>query len=127
MRVLGEIAEVRGRPERIMIENGPEIIAHVLDARAYEQGIALTLSRPGKPVDNCFVESFHDKFRDECLSLHWFLSLAEARELIEGWRQDYNTRRPHSSLGERPPSEYADEQREIEEGTELESLDISPA
>jgi putative transposase len=129
VRVLGEIVELRGRPERIMLDNGPEMIARVLDAWAYEQGIALTFSRPGKPVDNCFVESFHDKFRDECLSVHWFLTLAEARALIESWRQDYNTVRPHSSLGGRTPSEYADEQREKEEeeGTELESLDISPA
>lgn len=127
VRVLSEIAEVRGRPERIMLDNGPEMIARVLDAWAYEQGIALTFSRPGKPVDNCFVESFHDKFRDECLSVHWFLTLAEARERIEGWRVDDNTARPHSSLGGRTPSEYADEQREIEKAEELESLTISPA
>jgi putative transposase len=126
VRVLQEIAEVRGWPTRIMLDNGPEMVAKALDAWAYEHGVELTFSRRGKPVDNCYVESFHDKVRDECLNMHWFLHLAEARELIEAWRVEYNTERPHSSLGGRTPSEYADEQREIEKAKELESLDISP-
>jgi putative transposase len=101
VRVLQEIAEVRGWLTRIMLDNGPEMVAKALDAWAYEHGVELTFSRRGKPVDNCYVESFHDKVRDECLNMHWFLSLAEARELIEAWRVEYNTERPHSSLGGR--------------------------
>jgi putative transposase len=63
--------------------------------------------RPGKPVDNPFIESFNGKFRDECLNEHWFQDLAEARERIETWRHHYNTVRPHSALGNRTPAEYA--------------------
>lgn len=126
VRVLRDLADARGAPQRIMLDNGPEMIAKVLDAWAYEHGIALTFSRPGKPVDNCFVESFHDKFRDECLNLHWFLSLTEARQVIETWRVEYNTERPHSSLGGRTPQEYATTLRTTMIPTELESLTISP-
>lgn len=126
VRVLRDLVDVHGPPQRIMLDNGPEMIAKVLDAWAYEQGIDLTFSRPGKPVDNCYVESFHDKFRDECLNMHWFLSLAEARQVIEAWRVEYNTERPHSSLSGRTPSEYAAELRQSTNPTELESLSISP-
>jgi putative transposase len=58
-------------------------------------------------ASNCYVESFHDKFRDECLSVHWFLGLEDARRIIAAWREDYNTVRPHQSLGGRTPAEYA--------------------
>jgi putative transposase len=125
VRVLAAIVELRGVPERIMLDNGPEMIAKALDTWAYAAGIALTFSRPGKPVDNCFVESFHDKFRDECLNLHWFLSLAEARDVIDAWRVEYNTARPHASLGGRTPSEYAAMLYDNQQ-SELESLATSP-
>lgn len=127
VRVLGEIAEVRGTPQRIMLDNGPEMSAKALDAWAYAHGITLRVSRPGKPVDNCVVESFHDKLRDECLNLHCFLTLAEAREVIDAWRVDDNARRPHQSLGNRTPSEWADELRVHEQDEESESLEPSPA
>jgi putative transposase len=127
VRVLGEIAEARGTPQRIMLDNGPEMSAKALDAWAYEHGITLSVSRPGKPVDICFVESFHDKPRDECLNLHWFLTLAEAREVIDAWRVDYTTRRPHQSMGNRTPSAWADELRAHEQDGERESLEPSPA
>ena len=65
------------------------------------------LIRPGKPLGNAFVESFNGKFRDECLNENWFLGLADAREKIETWRLGYNLLRPHSSLGDRTPTEYA--------------------
>lgn len=64
-------------------------------------------TRPAKPVDNCYVESFHDKFRDECLSIHWFLDLADARRTVTAWQEDYNTVRPHRALGNRTPAAYA--------------------
>ncbi|GAB2897246.1 hypothetical protein GCM10027202_26290 [Microvirgula curvata] len=76
-----------------------------LDQWAYEQGVTLGFSRPGKPTDNAFIESFNGSLRDECLNVHWFLSLADARDKIERWRQDYNEFRPHSSLGDRTDSQ----------------------
>ena len=115
VRVLAEIAEVRGAPERLMLDNGPEMIAKALDTWAYEQGVTLHFSRPGKPVENCFVESFHGTFREECLNAHWFLGLPDARDVIEAWRIAYNTERPHSRLGGRTPSEWAERQRKIED------------
>lgn len=73
--------------------------------------MTLAFIRPGKPVENCFVESFNGKFRDECLNLHWFLSLADARRRIEAWRLDFNHVRPHSTLGDEPPALVAREVR----------------
>lgn len=105
--VLDGVAAARGAPARIILDHGPELVGRALDAWAYGRGVELAFTRPGKPVDNCFVESFHDKFRDECLSTHWFLDLADARRIIAGWREDYNTVRPHSSLRGRTPAEYA--------------------
>ena len=87
--------------------NGPEFAGRALDQWAHERGLKIDYIRPGKPVDNAFVESFNGRFRDECLNESWFLTLQEAREAIESWREDYNDVRPHSSLGDRTPSEYA--------------------
>jgi putative transposase len=78
-----------------------------LDLWAYRRGIELVFIRPGKPVENAYVESFHSRFRDECLSAHWFETLTEARVQIERWRQDYNEVRPHTSLAGRTPAEFA--------------------
>ena len=78
-----------------------------LDRWAYQNGVTLDFSRPGKPTDNAFVESFNGRLRDECLNPHWFLSLADARDKIEAWRRFYNESRPHTSLGWMTPSEYA--------------------
>jgi len=79
-----------------------------LDRFAYEQGITLDYSRPGKPTDNPFIESFNGSLRDECLNTHWFLSLEDAREKIESWRVDYNHFRPHSSLADSTPALFAE-------------------
>jgi putative transposase len=68
--------------------------------------VKLEFSRPGKPTDNVFIESFNGRLRQECLNQNWFLSLADAGETIENWRQDYNEYRPHSSLGQQTPSEF---------------------
>ena len=86
---------------------GPEFTSTALDAWAYRRGVALHFIRPGKPVDNAFIESFNGKFRDECLNESRFLDLDDARTKIETWRHDYNTVRPHSALGNRTPAEYA--------------------
>ena len=85
---------------------GPEFAGHTLDAWAYGRGIALRFIDPGKPVQNCMIESFNGKLRDECLSAHWFISLADARQIIEAWRRDYNEARPHTSLGGLTPLEF---------------------
>ncbi len=97
----------RGAPERIRVDNGPEFISRALDKWAYENSVTLDFSRPGKPIDNCYIESFNGRFREECLNTHWFLSLEDARAKIEAWRLDYNESRPHSSLGQLTPLEFA--------------------
>lgn len=79
-----------------------------MDAWAFNKGIKLDFIRPGKPNENAFIESFNGKFRDECLNENWFLSLEEVRRTIEEWRIDYNENRPHSSLGDLTPKEFAD-------------------
>lgn len=103
---LSQIASMRGLPEHIIVDNGPEFISNVLDAWAYERGIKLHFIRPGKPVDNAYMESFNGKFRDECLNQNWFMSLGHARQVIEEWRVDYNLVRPHSSLDDMTPGEF---------------------
>jgi putative transposase len=105
-RVLTEIAQTQGLPEIIVIDNGPEFISKALDAWAYQRGVKLTFIRPGKPVENAYIESFNGRFRDECLNENWFLSLEHARQITEKWRIDYNSERPHSSLGYLTPEEF---------------------
>ncbi len=107
IQVLEEIALERGYPERIVCDNGPEFRSQAFDAWAYEHGVVLDFIQPGKPVQNPFVESFNGKMRDECLNIHWFADLADARNRINDWREDYTQVRPHSSLGNRTPGEFA--------------------
>jgi len=107
VRELDELVIERGVPKMIVMDNGPEFAGKALDAWAYRRGVKLHFIRPGKPVENAYVESFNGKFRDECLNEHWFTSLAHARDVIEGWRQDYNEVRPHSSLGNETPAAFA--------------------
>ena len=96
-----------GLPKTIVVDNGPEFAGRTLDAWAYARGVELRFIRPGKPIENAYVESFNGKFRDECLNEHWFISLADAKAAIEAWRVDYNTVRPHSSLAGRTPDQFA--------------------
>ena len=97
--VMERIKQVRGVvPKRIQVDNGSEFISKVLDQWAYENEVTLDFSRPGKPTDNPFIESFNGSFRDECLNVNWFLSLDDAQEKIEAFKNDYNGFRPHSSL-----------------------------
>jgi len=107
VRVLDRLLATRGRPTVIVCDNGPEFAGKTLDAWAYLAGVKIHFIRPGKPVENCYVESFNGKFRDECLNDHWFLDLGDARTKIEDWRTDYNEVRPHSSLGDLTPKEYS--------------------
>ena len=106
-RVLNRIKQVRGLPEQIVTDNGPEFTGQVLDAWAYQEGVELKPIEPGKPSQNGYIESFNGKFRDECLNEHWFLDLPDTRITVEDWRRDYNENRPHSSLGDQTPAEFA--------------------
>ncbi len=106
VRVLERLRELRGLPQMLVMDNGPEFAGQALDVWAYEQGVKLHFIEPGKPVQNALIESFNGKMRDECLNEHWFMSLGEARETIEAWRRDYNEVRPHTSLGDRTPQEF---------------------
>ncbi|WP_430735388.1 IS3 family transposase [Halodesulfovibrio aestuarii] len=94
------------KPQRIQVDNGSEFISKALDKWAYENNVTLDFSRPGKPTDNPFIESFNGSFRDECLNTHWFLSLSDARKKIETWRKEYNEFRPHSSLENMTPNDF---------------------
>jgi putative transposase len=106
VNVLERLAELRGLPEVITIDNGPEFTGKALDAWAYRTGVKLNFIRPGKPVENAYIESFNGKLRDECLNENWFVTLKDTREATEAWRIDYNEFRPHSSLGDLSPLQY---------------------
>ena len=106
--VLENLGELRGLPEAITVDNGPEFAGKALDEWAYRKGIKLNFIHPGKPVENAFSESFNGRLRDECLNTNWFISLKHAKEIIENWRRDYNEVRPHSSLKGKTPKEYAE-------------------
>ena len=111
--VLALLVAMRGRPDNIRVDNGPEFISTALDAWACEQQISLHFIRPGKPSENGHIESFNGKLRDECLNTSWFVDLADAQEKIELWRRDYNEVRPHSSLGYLSPTEYINQLRGV--------------
>ena len=107
VRVLERLAATVGLPRVIVSDNGPEFSGRTLDAWAYRHHLALRFIRPGKPIENAYVESFNGKFRDECLNEHWFMSIADAQQIIEARRVDYNTVRPHRSLHQQTPAAYA--------------------
>lgn len=126
-RVLDQLAQTRGLPEIITVDNGPEFASKALDEWAYRNGVKLHFIRPGKPVENCYIESFNGKFRDECLNEHWFSNLQEARKIIEAWRLDYNQYRPHSSLGDLTPDEFVRKLTLMKNAQSNESLYLSLA
>ena len=112
-RFLEELAASGERlPAAINVDNGPEFISNALDQWAVEHGVTLRFSRPGKPVDNAFVESFNGRFRDECLNANWFPSLQVAEKVILDWVKDYNHERPHSALDGLTPVEYEQAQNQ---------------
>ena len=90
-----------------MTDNGPEFIGKALDAWANKAGVKLHFIDPGKPTQNCYIESFNGKFRDECLNLNWFSDLGDEKKTIEEWRVEYNEVRPHSSLKNATPRAFA--------------------
>ena len=103
---LNRLISQRGKPWVVFTDNGSEFSGRIMDLWAYHHGVRTDFSRPGKPTDNTFVETFNGSLRDECLNVHWFGSLEEARTMIEAWRREYNESRPHMALGNIPPAEF---------------------
>ena len=104
---LNRVIKHRGAPRTIQVDNGTEFTSNHFDAWAYLHGIDVDFIRPGKPIDNAHIESFNGRLRDECLNSKWFETLDDARKALQDWRRDYNEVRPHSSLGDMPPSAFA--------------------
>jgi len=104
---LERVAEWRGYPKSITVDNGTEFCSRVVDAWAYRNRVKLDFIRPGRPVENGLIESFNGRLRDECLNVHLFWSVEDAYVKLENWREDYNTERPHSALANLPPAAFA--------------------
>ena len=117
VEVLNRLVRQRGAPKFLFADNGAEFTGHLVDLWAYHHNVRIDFSRPGKPTDNAFIETFNGSLRDECLNLHWFDNLAEAKRLIEAWRIDYNVSRPHMGIGNIPPREYALQVKLLEKNT----------
>jgi putative transposase len=104
---LSQIVAERGTPESITADNGSEFASRAMDAWSYQHGIRLEFIRPGRPVENGYIESFNGRLRDACLNVETFFDLTDVRDKLERWRQDYNQVRPHSALADRSPEEFA--------------------
>ncbi len=102
-RVCSEI----GYPKVIRVDQGTEFVSRDMDLWAYQKGVILDFSRPGKPTDNAFIEAFNGRLRAECLNTHWFMSMPDAHEKLESWRRDYNEHRPHGAIGNNTPISLA--------------------
>jgi putative transposase len=101
------IAERGAAPRSMTLDNGSEFVGRAMEAWAIESGVQLCFIRPGRPVENGFIESFNGRLRDECLNVEWFSSLGNAREKLAAWRDHYNHRRPHSALDDRTPASFS--------------------
>jgi len=110
---LEQVIEARGKPERILSDNGTEFTSMAILRWCQEQGIRWDYIQPGKPYQNGYIESFNGKLRDECLNESIFVNLQEAKRLVETWREEYNKQRPHSSLNGRTPDEAAREEEKL--------------
>lgn len=108
-KTLDILQELRGLPKTIVTDNGSEFTSKALGLWAQANNVNIAFIRPGKPMENGFVESFNGRFRDECLNEQWFTSVKDAREKIEAWREEYNFQRPHSSLGMKTPKEFSEQ------------------
>ena len=104
---LDRIVALRGTPKSITVDNGTEFASKAMDLWAYTNGVHLDFIRPGRPVENGYIESFNGKLRDECLNVEVFFTLADARRKLDLWHHDYNHQRPHSALADRTPAEFA--------------------
>ena len=113
-------------PRSITVDHGTEFMSRALEDWAYQRSVQLDFIRPGRPVENAFIEAFNGRLRDECLNVHQFTSIDDARAKIEAWRVDYNRHRPHGSLGNLTPDEYVEQrQNRIVEAGAFSSLDLS--
>jgi len=108
-QVLDRLKQSRGLPKMIICDNGTEFTSRAMDQWAFANRVDLKFIQPGKPNQNAYCESFNARLRDECLSIQWFSSLAEAKDNIEIWRREFNEQRPHSSLKYKTPKQFADE------------------
>jgi putative transposase len=117
--LLTRVGMERGLPAAITVDHGTEFTSKALDQWAYRNRLMLDYTRPGKPTDNGFIESFNAQVRRECLSQHYFSSLMEARLELAAWREEYNNRRPHGSLGQRTPAEHRARLEQAEGSKEL--------
>lgn len=124
VEVLERLKLTVGLPKTIKVDNGSEFISKVVDEWAHYNGVKLDFSRPGKPTDNAFIESFNGRLRQECLNQNWFTSLADTKQIIEAWREDYNQLRPHSSLDHRTPSEFVVRWQQIRAAQKAEILTL---
>ena len=115
MQALEPLVLQRGTPRSITVDNGSEFASRVMDAWAYRHGIQLEFIRPGKPVENGFIESFNGRLRDECLNVEVFFTLDDVREKLARWQEDYNRTRPHSALQDQAPATFAAEWLATEE------------
>jgi putative transposase len=106
VNVLSRIAAERSSPKRIYCDNGSEFSSRLVDLWAYANKVVMEFSRPGKPTDNAFIESFNGTLRDECLNVHWFDDLTDAKIKLQAWQREYNESRPHRSLNELSPLQY---------------------
>ena len=104
---MNEIALSRELPSAITVDHGTEFTSKALDEWCYLRGVKLDFTRPGKPTENAFIESFNGRLRDECLNVNEFVTLEHVREVLASWQHDYNHHRPHGSLGQLTPSEFA--------------------
>lgn len=117
-QVLDRVLSGAPGPRSITVDHGTEFQSRALEDWAYRRGVQLDFIRPGKPVENAFIESFNGRLRDECLNVHQFTSLVEAQAILEAWRLDYNQRRPHSSLGHLTPNEFIGQRQGIQAAEE---------
>jgi putative transposase len=110
VETLNSLMRDRGIPKSIRVDNGTEFTSKVLDQWAYWNQVVLDFIRPGKPSENGIIEAFNGRLRAECLNECWFLSVGDAQDRVDAWRKDYNGTRPHSSLGNLTPEEFAGRQ-----------------
>jgi putative transposase len=103
---LSQVGQQRGLPQAITVDNGSEFYSRAMDRWAYERGVQLDFIRPGRPVENGYIESFNGKLRDECLNVHLFFSITDAKQKLEAWARDYNQERPHSALAQLSPRAF---------------------
>ena len=104
---LDQVVALRGTPQSITVDNGTEFASKAMDLWAYTNQVHLDFIRPGRPVENGYIESFNGKLPDECLNVEAFFTFFDARQKLARWRRDYNHYRPHSALADRPPAEFA--------------------